>query len=62
MQKEKNMKNNSAEKQNKKAVVDAPSVGAYLWLVGVFAIVYAVIYIALVLRVHFLTDAAASIS
>jgi hypothetical protein len=62
MQKEKNMKNNSAEKQNKKAVVDAPSVGAYLWLVGVFAIVYAVIYIALLLRVHFLTDAAASIS
>jgi len=32
----------------------APPTAAYLWLAGIFAIVFAVIYIALILNVHFL--------
>ncbi|MDE7463451.1 MAG: hypothetical protein K2M48_00335, partial [Clostridiales bacterium] len=36
-------------------VSTAPPKKAYVWLVGIFLISFAVIYIALVLRVHFLT-------
>ncbi len=40
---------------NQSAMTVAPPLGAYFWLAGIFAIVFAVIYIALILRVHFLT-------
>ncbi len=36
-------------------ITNDPPVGAYLWLAGIFVIVFSVIYIALILRVHFLT-------
>lgn len=32
-----------------------PPISSYFWLAGIFAIVYAVIYIAVILRVHFLS-------
>ena len=40
------------EKQND-GITYAPPKSAYFWLVGIFAITFAVIYIALVLFVHF---------
>ena len=33
----------------------APPFSSYLWLAGIFAIVFAVVYIAFILRVHFMT-------
>lgn len=33
----------------------APPLSSYLWLAGIFAIVFAVVYIAFILRVHFMT-------
>ena len=45
---------NQAEKQTK-AQGSAPPKSAYLWLAGIFAVVFAVIYIALLLRVYFLS-------
>ncbi len=48
---------NQTEKTDNNSVrsTTTPPISAYLWLAGIFAIVYAVIYIALLLRVHFLT-------
>lgn len=43
------------ENPNKNKI--APPLSAYCWLAGVFAIVFAVVYIAFILRVHFLTPA-----
>lgn len=45
---------NPVEKPNNR-VGNKPPVSAYLWLAGIMAIVFAVIYISLILRVHFLT-------
>lgn len=41
------------EKQNNDGITYAPPKSAYFWLVGIFAVTFAVIYIALVLFVHF---------
>ena len=46
---------NQTEKQIKTQGT-APPKSAYFWLAGIFAVVFAVIYIALLLRVHFLSN------
>lgn len=46
-----------SEKPNNIASYDPP-LSAYLWLAGIFAIVFAVIYIALVVFVHFVSEGA----
>ena len=46
---------NPVEKPNNNKVGNKPPVSAYLWLAGIMAIVFAVIYISLILRVHFLS-------
>lgn len=44
------------EKPNNNINGGKPQKSAYLWLAGIFAIVFAVIYIAVLLHVHFLTS------
>lgn len=44
------------EKPNNNNNAGKPQKSAYLWLAGIFAIVFAVIYIAVLLHVHFLTS------
>lgn len=43
------------DKPNNK-ISNSPPRSAYFWLAGIFAVVFAVIYIAIILRVHFLTS------
>lgn len=45
---------NRTEKSSHKIIAVAPPKSAYIWLAGIFCICFAVIYIALLLRVNFL--------